>query len=98
MNLLRLPQMDVEVQEALAYYLAIDANLANRFAKEMLSAITRIEHMPLSWRCIGQNCRRCALKIFPYRVIYAVEGDAIVLIALAHTHRMPDYWRARLAR
>ena len=97
MKLQRLPQMDAEVDEALAYYRAIDPGLGKRFAREMLSAIERVEHMPMSWRAIGQGCRRCALKVFPYLVIYAVEGDAIVLIALANMHRQPDYWRDRLA-
>jgi ParE toxin of type II toxin-antitoxin system, parDE len=96
MKLLRLPQMDAQTHDALAYYNAIDPNLGKRFARETLSAIARIEHMPLSWRSMGQGCRRCALKVFPYQVIYAVQADAIVLIALANTHRQPDYWRDRL--
>lgn len=94
--LLRLPEMDAEVHEALAYYQAIDSELGKRFARELLSAISRIEHMPTSWKSIGKNCRRCALKVFPYQVIYAIEDNAIVLIALANTHRRPEYWLDRL--
>jgi ParE toxin of type II toxin-antitoxin system, parDE len=95
MKLLRLPEMAAEVSDALAYYRAIDPELGKRFARELLGAISRIEHMPLSWKTMGQNCRRCAMKVFPYHVIYAIEGDAIVLIALANTHRQPDYWLSR---
>ncbi len=35
MKLLRLPPMDAEVHEALAYYKAIDKQLSQRFATEM---------------------------------------------------------------
>jgi len=38
------------------------------------------------------------LKRFPYGVIYAVKGDHILVIALAHLHRKPAYWSARLNR
>jgi hypothetical protein len=29
-------------------------------------------------------------------VIYSQEGDKLLVIAIAHQHRRPDYWRDRL--
>jgi hypothetical protein len=34
---------------------------------------------------------------FPYRLVYLVQPDALVVVALAHQKRKPGYWRDRLA-
>lgn len=33
---------------------------------------------------------------FPYGVIYATDPEEIVILAIAHMHRRPGYWRDRL--
>jgi mRNA-degrading endonuclease RelE of RelBE toxin-antitoxin system len=42
--------------------------------------------------------RRLSLKVFPYRIIYRIEGSEIVVYALAHVRRRPGYWRKRIAK
>ncbi len=39
--------------------------------------------------------RRCRLNKFPYNVIYALHNDDLIIVAIAHQHRKPMYWRAR---
>jgi len=29
---------------------------------------------------------------FPYKLLYSVEKDHVLVIAIAHQHRKPDYW------
>jgi mRNA-degrading endonuclease RelE of RelBE toxin-antitoxin system len=36
------------------------------------------------------------LKIFPYRLIYGVDGEEVVVYAVAHVRRKPGYWRKRI--
>jgi plasmid stabilization system protein ParE len=36
------------------------------------------------------------LPRFPYRLIYSVETDAILIVAVAHQHRQPFCWRGRV--
>jgi hypothetical protein len=36
------------------------------------------------------------LKIFPYQLIYRVDGDEIRVFAVAHVRRRPGHWRRRL--
>ena len=39
--------------------------------------------------------RRAPLHTFPYHVAYLVIGDTIHVLAIAHDHRRPNYWRER---
>lgn len=44
----------------------------------------------------GTVIRSKALAGYPYRILYAVEPEAIVILAYAHEHREPGYWLHRL--
>ena len=33
---------------------------------------------------------------FPYALIYGIDGETIVVVAVAHTHREPRYWVGRV--
>jgi mRNA-degrading endonuclease RelE of RelBE toxin-antitoxin system len=48
-----------------------------------------------AYQSLGKSARRCLIKRFPYGVIYGVDKDKIVIIAVAHLHRKPDYWENR---
>ena len=33
---------------------------------------------------------------FPYKIIYSIEEDYILILAVAHQHQKPDYWIDRI--
>jgi mRNA-degrading endonuclease RelE of RelBE toxin-antitoxin system len=37
------------------------------------------------------------LHTFSYNLVYVVESDEIVILAVAHHKRRPGYWRGRLS-
>ena len=41
------------------------------------------------------DIRRALVKQFPYGVIYSEEQQEILIIAVMHLHRKPEYWRNR---
>ncbi|CAN5490471.1 hypothetical protein BH10PSE6_BH10PSE6_28480 [soil metagenome] len=46
----------------------------------------------------GRSIRRCRLSRFPYGLIYTIDKYDVLVLAVAHLHRRPDYWRDRLQR
>jgi len=46
----------------------------------------------------GRRVRRCRLSRFPYALIYTIDNGDILVLAVAHLQRRPDYWRDRLKR
>jgi plasmid stabilization system protein ParE len=59
---------------------------------KMRTATQRLTHMPLMYPLEMGDIRRCVLKQFPYTLRYAVRGELIVIVAVPHQHRAPDYW------
>jgi hypothetical protein len=55
-----------------------------------------IKMYPLIATEIEPGIRRCLLARFPYSVIYGIDHETIVVIAIAHLHRQPRYWADRL--
>ena len=96
MKVRRLPPVDDEVIEAFQYYRAIDRTLSERLTTELETLVLRIVHFPQSGRPLQGGLRQCALKVFPFVLVYQVYADEIVIIAFANTHRRPGYWRDRL--
>lgn len=50
-----------------------------------------------SYQQFSPGTRRCLIAKFPYGIIYdfSPEHDEIVIVAIAHLHRRPDYWVSR---
>jgi len=61
---------------------------APRVAPENLPSVISAMSFPLSCPEIEPGLRRCLLARFPY----GLEGDTIVVVAVAHLHREPRYW------
>lgn len=41
--------------------------------------------------------RRLFPRDFPYALAYLVDGDLIIIVAVAHGRREPGYWHERVA-
>jgi hypothetical protein len=70
--------------------------LGDAFLLETLKAIKLIEQFPQAWHPLTPQIRRCRLRRFPYSVVYTQDGDDLLILAIAHQHRKPSFWRNRL--
>lgn len=84
-----------ELEKAALYYNRRQKGLGPRFMEEFRKGISRIIENPEAWTAISPNARRCLLNKFPYGIIYEMERDTILIVAVMHLSREPDYWRNR---
>ena len=77
------------------YYAAVGPQLAEAFVDEVEAGIARILAHPEAWSPLEGGVRRCLLKRFPFGVYYCVEDEMVVVHAIMHMSRRPDYWRNR---
>jgi len=85
-----------ELAEATAYYEQASPGLGLEFLEEIERTIQRILNQPEAWTKVSTNHRRCRTRRFPFGLIYFIEPDAVVIAAVMHLHRHPDYWKSRI--
>lgn len=90
------PAARLELNQAVDYYEGCQAGLGRRFAEEVFATIARILKYPEAWPLLSRRARRCLTTRFPYGVIYVVRDADVRILAVAHSHRRPGYWRSRV--
>jgi plasmid stabilization system protein ParE len=83
-----------EMSEAALFYDAVD--LGNDFLDDVQIAIHKLCEYPQAGQVVASPLRRMLLHRFPFSIIYSEETDSILVIAVAHHSRRPDYWRSRI--
>lgn len=96
MKVLFLKPAQAEVDDAVAWYQSQSQGMGTYFLDDLDRVIRRIKAYPLASAEIGPGLRRCLLSRFPYGVIYGIDSEAILVVAVAHLHREPRYWIDRL--
>jgi len=96
MSVRLLPAAQSELYEAIHWYAQQAPGLGDSFLVEFLRTIQLIERHPTGWHPLSNQTRRCRLRRFPYGVIYNIDQDDILVVAVAHLHRRPAYWQGRV--
>lgn len=81
-----------ELEDAVRFYELEYSGLGQSFKEEVRKSALRIAEYPKAWSIERGEVRKCLLHRFPYKLLYSVEEDHILVIAVAHQHRKPDYW------
>jgi plasmid stabilization system protein ParE len=81
-----------ELSDAVAYYELEYEGLGKKFKEEVKTSILRINQFPTAWSTERGEVRKCLMHKFPYKILYSIEKDHLLIIAVAHQHRKPDYW------
>lgn len=96
MNIRFLSLAQQEFDDAVEWYLQQSPELGEQFLNEINRAIKRIVTYPSSGSHIENDLRRCLVSRFPYGLIYGIDEETIVIVAVTHLHRKPRYWAKRL--
>jgi len=90
------PEAEVELNYAIDYYEEREKNLGREFAQEVYAAIHRIIDFPEAWQRLTKTTRRCLTNRFPFGIVYTVKDEMIVIVAVMHLRKEPNYWNKRL--
>jgi plasmid stabilization system protein ParE len=85
-----------ELDDTVTWYNRQASGLGREFLDELDRAVRRAVAFPMSYPEIEPGIRRCRLARFPYGLIYGLDGETLVVVAVAHLHRRPRYWIDRI--
>lgn len=84
-----------ELREAVAYYNGQGPGLGFELAAEVKAAFGRIASFPDAWPAFSARTRRCIVNRFPFGVLYRLQDDVLLVIAIMHLRRDPKRWQDR---
>ena len=90
------PEAQAEYLSALAWYRERSPAAAVRFAAEFNRSVEIIRDAPERWARYMVGCRRFLLHQFPFAIVYQDSLNVIQVLAVAHCHQRPGYWRDRI--
>lgn len=73
-------------------------DLGNRFLDDAARTLSFIKDIPEARRPRPNGVRMWPMTVFPYGLLYAIEADEIVILAVGHLRRGPRYWKSAGAR
>jgi len=91
-----LPEAEAEYLSALTWYRERSRAAAIRFEAEFNRAVESVRNRRERWVLYMAGCRRYLLHQFPFAIVYQVSPNLIQVLAVAHCHRRPGYWRNRI--
>ena len=85
-----------ELLAEVAYYNNKELGLGGRLLAAVKEATARALAYPLTGTQASEKTRRMFLKDFPFTLVYRPDENGVVIFALAHHARRPEYWRSRI--
>lgn len=90
MRLELLPVAREDIANAAEWYDAIRPDLGEQFLHRLDALLARLLEHPLSAPLYFLEYRAVVLGKYPYRLVYRVTDDALVVVALRHISRDPE--------
>lgn len=93
------PAALAEFEDAVAYYQTQQPGLGEDFVAAVKQQVGALLDSPGIGQPVGNKSmelRRSRVRGFPYTIIYRLMGEVLLIVAVAHQRRRPDYWHYRL--
>ena len=90
------PDALAEYAVAVRTYEDARPGLAARFIENIEAAISAVCSSPERWPVLEHDIRRRLTRVFPFAILYTVEEDHVLIVAVMHCHQKPGYWRSRV--
>jgi len=90
------PSALAELKSSISWYLEQNEATADKFVEEIDRAIDLVLASPHRWPTSDLDTRKFVLRRFPYAVIYHERKSVVRILAIAHGHRRPGYWKDRV--
>ena len=91
-----LTMAEMEVDEAVSWYQEQSHDESLAFLDELDRAVRIVRAYPLIATEIEPEIGSFCFSRFPYSLIYGVDDEELVVIAVAHHSRRPQYWIDRI--
>lgn len=90
------PEARAELIDAWIWHEEQRPGLGDELEACVEAAVGAAARSPFGHQRVYAEVRRVLVKRFPYGVYYLVEGEVLLVLAVAHSRRKPHYWADRM--
>jgi toxin ParE1/3/4 len=91
------PEAEIDYVESVSFYRAEESpQSAERFTNGLDTAYREIQEAPFRQRTVHYGLREKRVKGFPFAVIYSIEEEEIVVVAIYHDDRKRSRLKERI--
>ena len=90
------PEAEDDLKEAFLWYEDKRHGLGYDFLLQVDEGIRFIERNPETSPPEHKGTRKHLIKRFPYKIIYVIEKEEIIILAIIHGKRRPDLIKKRI--
>ncbi len=84
-----------DLEDAAQWYRQEAPHVASSFRIAVREALLRIGDNPLLCAVVHRDLRRAIVHRFPYSILYRMQGEDALVVAIVHQARDPRVWRRR---
>lgn len=86
-----------DLDDAYQWYEDQESGLGKEFIRCIDAKIAKIKHNPFYHQVLqSDRLRRALTNRFPFSIYFVDEEEIIVIFAILHQKRSPDFWKSRL--
>ncbi len=90
-----LPAAEADYRDAFVWYQDRSPQAADGFEAAIEVALRAIGDAPERWPLCDDRHRFYGLRRYPFSIVFRVEDDAVLVVAVAHSRREANYWQDR---
>ena len=90
-----LPGARRDFDESFDWYAAQSVPAAARFTEAVDEALRAVAADPERFVAVDHRHQECPVSRFPYRIVYRIVENHVLVVAIAHAKRRPGYWKDR---
>lgn len=92
------PEAEQDLKDIYRWYEDQIEGLGREFLLCVDAALERMKRNPHAFAVVYHAVRRVLIRRFPYGILYRVEDNRIVVLAVFHARRSPKTWAKRVLK
>lgn len=93
-----LQEADQDVSEAIAWYRDIGEGLEQGFKTDLSTVVPILQENPYVYQEVSAGIRIGLTKRLKFRVIYEIEDQNVLILAVMHPKRHERRWKQRIRK
>ncbi len=86
---------ETDIEEIIEWYGKENKDLSREFVKILEQTFEQIIANPFLFQQVFEDYRKINTAKFPYKIIYRISENKVIVLAVIHHKRNPEVWKTR---